>query len=94
MKDVLNLVNGKDRPGEGALLDNIDPSTGTVIATLREASEGEVEEAVAVAERVFEAGNWSQASAWPRTCGWLHSSGSQCSRSLPTFRRRCARASS
>ncbi|MCY3873517.1 MAG: aldehyde dehydrogenase family protein, partial [Rhodobacteraceae bacterium] len=62
MKEVLNLIDGRDVEGDGPLIEDIDPSTGRPIATFREAGTTQVGEAVEAARRAFDAGAWSRAS--------------------------------
>ncbi|WP_051298089.1 aldehyde dehydrogenase family protein [Brevibacterium album] len=53
-------VDGQWVTGEGAPLDLVSPATGEVIGSLREASEAQVDEAVAAACRAFSAGGWAE----------------------------------
>ncbi len=61
MTEILNFIDGRNVAGAGTSIDDLDPSTGNVIATLSEASESQVGEAVEAAKRAFEAGEWSLA---------------------------------
>ena len=61
MTEILNFIDGRNVAGEGASIDDLDPSTGEVIATLSEASERQVGAAVETAKHRFEAGEWSRA---------------------------------
>ncbi|MEM6986198.1 MAG: aldehyde dehydrogenase family protein, partial [Pseudomonadota bacterium] len=61
MKDVMHLIDGREVAGDGQQIDDIDPSTGDVIACMHEATGPQVEQAVAAAARVFQVGDWSRA---------------------------------
>jgi aminobutyraldehyde dehydrogenase len=47
------LINGKLTPGAGSKQDVLDPATGTPIATVAEASEGQIDTAVKAAQKAF-----------------------------------------
>ena len=55
--DTKLLIDGKFVPGKGAKEDVLDPASGTVIATVGEASEVQIENAVAAAHQAF--AGWS-----------------------------------
>ncbi len=61
MTEILNFIDGRSVAGEGALIDDLDPSTGKAIATLSEASAVQVNEAAEAAKHAFETGEWSRA---------------------------------
>ncbi len=61
MIEILNIIGGRDATGDGRLINDIDPSTGKVIATLREAGPEQVAEAVASARQAFMDSSWSAA---------------------------------
>jgi acyl-CoA reductase-like NAD-dependent aldehyde dehydrogenase len=56
------FIDGHDLPGEADRLPIINPATGVRIADLEQASRAQVEAAVAVARRSFDAGTWSRAT--------------------------------
>ena len=61
MTIVPNFIGGREVAGNGVLINDIDPSTGNVIASLREADPDQVAEAVSIARQTFEGGCWSAA---------------------------------
>lgn len=56
------LVDGTEAPGAADPLQVVNPATGAVIAEVQAADEGDVDHAVAVATRTFEAGAWRDQS--------------------------------
>ena len=61
MKDVLNVIDGRDAAGTGDEIIDIDPSTAGPVGRLRDAGTEQVSEATAAARQVFEAGIWARA---------------------------------
>lgn len=53
------LIDGKWREGEGGGREIIDPSTGSVLTVVTEASAQQVEEAIIAAKKAFEQTDWS-----------------------------------
>ncbi len=62
MREIHNLIDGKNIPGEGRTINIVDPSTETVIGSLRNATHFQVGEAAGAAKRSFESGVWSRVS--------------------------------
>ena len=61
MTEVTHFIGGESIAGNGEMLEDFDPSTGAVIATFREATKAQVDQAAAIAQQVFNAGDWSGA---------------------------------
>lgn len=58
MTRVLQWIDGRDIVGDGDAIDIIDPATASPIGTLTEATAAQVTDAVAAANRSFDAGDW------------------------------------
>lgn len=61
MNEVLNLIDGRDVAGTADEIIDINPTTAQTIGRLRDAGADQVQDACAVARRVFEAGTWAHA---------------------------------
>ena len=61
MKEILNIIDGRDVEGDGDPIEDVDPSTGVPMTTFREAGATQVGEAVDAARHAFDAGIWSRA---------------------------------
>ncbi|HUF03658.1 MAG TPA: aldehyde dehydrogenase [Aridibacter sp.] len=65
MTEISNYIGGEmSAPFDGALIDDIDPSTGEVYASVPDSGEADVAKAVEAAEEAFP--EWSEASAEER----------------------------
>lgn len=64
--ETRQFINGEFQPGQGPAVDVINPATASVIATVNDASDEQVEAALASARLAFDKGPWPQMSTRER----------------------------
>ena len=60
------LIGGEEREGRGGVTELVEPATGDVFATVSQADDRDLDDALAAATREFETGEWARTNATDR----------------------------